>query len=453
MRKSVQKLLFSLLIVILNLALLVQANSVELEDKPLFSITSDSNSLVESQSSNQAENKNYCELEKSDLENTTSINKKSLNFNPQNLKTDKPLEKSDSNQGNFEKNRAKIDKNPEKFLNIQQNPSNLANLDSFTTDALTKKGLEQYFSYTKKNYWRTPTPEELEYIKLNKGRWPPNNFMNWVEFGKEKQCPSLEFFMQIFDDFLPFYQLENGSIKSIVTQEMLEKPYCYSNIIRVSIRNHNLQSTWGLNANLENHINEIINLLPKDLDFPYNYYNDDSNLPADDGDEAKPYLNPNDTLERNECLRNTYNDGHKVLTPGTVAYTQGAFVAPPAFVTSHEVFPVLSQGKKSCFKDLIFPIPNSLKLSKDWNKWESKKSKMIWRGSNTGTRITNNSLHHLSPRYRLVDWATNSSEYVKSTLGIDLDIGFYQIHQCDNQSLCEEAKNKTRIRPYRNYRE
>ena len=45
MGKSVQKLLFSLLIVILNLALLVQANSVELEDKPLFSITSDSNSL------------------------------------------------------------------------------------------------------------------------------------------------------------------------------------------------------------------------------------------------------------------------------------------------------------------------------------------------------------------------------------------------------------------------
>ena len=88
MGKSVQKLLFSLLIVILNLALLVQANSVELEDKPLFSITSDSNSLVGSQSSNQAENKNYCELEKSDLENTTSINKKSLNFNPQNLKTD-----------------------------------------------------------------------------------------------------------------------------------------------------------------------------------------------------------------------------------------------------------------------------------------------------------------------------------------------------------------------------
>ena len=310
-------------------------------------------------------------------------------------------------------------------------------------DAELINSLKEYLFYINKKELRNLTSEEVKYITYNKGKWPPNNYVEWMLFVKEKRCPTnLDFYIQVFEDFERFYMIVNGTWSSIVTQEMLEKPFKHKHILRIKIKNHRILSQQGLTPSLGIHLNRIMHLLPKNLEFPYNYFNDDTNLPADDGNGTKPYLNPNDTLERNECIRKTYNNNQKTLTPGTVAYTQGTFVAPPAFITTSELFPVLSQGKRDCHTDLIFPMPSSLKLAVDKVKWENKVQKVVWRGSNTGTWITSNSLHKLSHRYRLVDWAINQTDYIKENLEIEVDVGFYRIHQCDNNT-CEQAKNET----------
>ena len=80
--------------------------------------------------------------------------------------------------------------------------------------------------------------EELEYITYNKGKRPPNRYMDWINYARANQCPtSLEFYQQIYEDLAPFFHLEQGKTISKITREMIENPKANFHINRISIRN------------------------------------------------------------------------------------------------------------------------------------------------------------------------------------------------------------------------
>ena len=292
------------------------------------------------------------------------------------------------------------------------------------------------------------TFEEIQYIIHNKGKRPPNKYKDWIKLLKQKKCPeSLDYYQQIFEDFSPFFELKNGKTVSKITKQMLEKILNSKNFDILRVRNHKCQWSTKQRYRLEPYINELSEFMPKNIDFPFNPYDEEIIIPSDDGNTEKPYKNINDVFERNECLRNTYNNNQTKMSPGSIAYNHGSFIEPTNFRPIPEFLPVWSWGKRDCFKDILYPIPEALSNSNFPIKWECKESKVIWRGTTTGTYTSSTNNYRLSHRYRLVDWAKNQSEYVFNNLGIEVDVGFSKVIQCE-KDYCQKVKSDVGISPY-----
>ena len=80
--------------------------------------------------------------------------------------------------------------------------------------------------------------------------------------------------------------------------------------------------------------------MPKNIDFPFNPYDEEIIIPSNDGNTEKPYKNINDVFERNECLRNTYNNNQTKMSPGSIAFNHGSFIEPTNFRPIPEFLPV-----------------------------------------------------------------------------------------------------------------
>ena len=173
----------------------------------------------------------------------------------------------------------------------------------------------------------------------------------------------------------------------------------------------------------------------------YSYLDEEISLPPDDGNTDQRYHSIKDTLVRNECLRQKYNNNQTVIKPGSIAFSHGSFIAPVWWIPYAKLLPVLSFCKKDCYKDILIPVPASLPFFKDNVSWESKENKLVWRGSTTGTKTSHKTLFELSHRYRLVNWARDYKKYVWEYLGIAVDIELSAVIQCDGD--CEEFKQKT----------
>ena len=296
--------------------------------------------------------------------------------------------------------------------------------------------------------WYTLTAEDIRYIIHNKGKRPPKKYKDWIKLVNKKNCPkSLDFYQQIFEDLSPFFEVKNGVTVSKITKEMLERIMNDNDFTTLSFRNHQCRTRNDWLFGLGPYFHEITNFIPKNMDFPYNAHDEDIIIIPDDGKTEKPYKSVNDILERNECFRKTYNNNHTEIKPGTIAYNHGLFIEPGGFRPIPELLPLWSWGKRDCFKDILFPVHGALSIYNDHIRWESKESRLVWRGSTTGTWTSRNNKYKLSHRYRFVDWAKNQSENVLNNLGITLDVGFIQVIQCD-LDFCEEASLGTVIKPY-----
>ena len=298
--------------------------------------------------------------------------------------------------------------------------------------------------------------ELSRYVDYNNGKYPPEKFRDWVIYARENQCPtSLEFYQQIYEDLSPFYYLEDGKTVSRITREMIDTLRSNSNYMStISMRDNWIWEVQTTFNNLVPSLAEIKHLLPKNIDFIVNIKDEDCILPADDGDLWQGYYGVKDTFERNECIRKTYNNDQKEFVQGTIAFNHGSFIQPATFLTFSRLLPAFSFGKRDCFKDIIYPVIIDLDLSYDKVKWEDKENRVVWRGRNTGTWIrSNNNLYKLSQRYRLANWAIKQKDCVKSTLGIEVDVGFSDMHQCDYKGLCDQVKNEYPILPGLSHKE
>lgn len=78
-----------------------------------------------------------------------------------------------------------------------------------------------------------------------------------------------------------------------------------------------------------------------------------------------------------------------VCNSPSFAFSHGFFDRPNAFSVVHDLFPIFSQSKMSCFQDILYPSPwywfgkVSYNEAKDMS-WDKKESKLWWRGSTTG---------------------------------------------------------------------
>ena len=181
-----------------------------------------------------------------------------------------------------------------------------------------------------------------------------------MKFVKDKKCPkSLDFYSQIFEDLLPFYDVVNGKTISKITKEMLEKSYSTRFVHLIIIKNKKIQNPDLIPYDMANLIQNLLHLLPENITIPINHMDEDLSLPSDDNDES-PYFDNNDSLKRNSCFRENYNNNQTNIVPGTIAHSHGSFIKPVSFTTTAKLFPVLSFCKRNCFKDLIYGTPISL---------------------------------------------------------------------------------------------
>jgi hypothetical protein len=171
---------------------------------------------------------------------------------------------------------------------------------------------------------------------------------------------SLDFYQQIFDDMSSFYTIEAGKTVSKVTKEMLQKAYIPRFMRKVKIRNHKPDISF---YHIETYLPEISHLLPENMDLPFNSFDEDACLPADDGNVDRAYSSTNDLFERNECIRQAYNNNATQMTQDSIAYHHGSFIQPGSFITISYLFPVLSLGKRTCFKDIVLPVGEFLSLN------------------------------------------------------------------------------------------
>ena len=73
----------------------------------------------------------------------------------------------------------------------------------------------------------------------------------------------------------------------------------------------------------------------------------------------------------------------------SLSRTHGFFDRPNAFNVVHDLFPIFSQSKMSCFQDIIYPSPWYWAAKVDYEEkkdmdWTKKINTLIWRGSTTG---------------------------------------------------------------------
>ena len=73
----------------------------------------------------------------------------------------------------------------------------------------------------------------------------------------------------------------------------------------------------------------------------------------------------------------------------SLSRTHGFFDRPNAFNIVHDLFPIFSQSKMSCFQDIIYPSPWYWASKVDYEEkkdmhWKDKINTMLWRGSTTG---------------------------------------------------------------------
>ena len=351
------------------------------------------------------------------------------------------FENDQSKQNAFDSNSIK------KFLGLDYNDDIIIEIEDYENTTWYK---ENPLSQTER---KTLILEEIRYIIHNKGKRPPKKYRDWIQFVNKKKCPkSLRFYQQIFEDLSPFFDVKNGKTVSKITYEMIEKILTNKDFISLSVRDHKFVPPKKKIFKIEQYIEELFELIPKNLDIPFNAYDEDIIILPDDGDTEKPYKNVKEIFERNECFRTTYNNNQTEIHPGSIAYYHGLFIEPGGFRPIPELLPLWSWGKRDCFKDILFPVPSALSSFNDWVKWEDKESKLIWRGTTTGTWTTRNNNHKLTHRYRFVDWAKNHSDYIFKNLGITLDVGFSEILQCDADYI-EEAKSTTVMRPYASIKE
>ena len=73
----------------------------------------------------------------------------------------------------------------------------------------------------------------------------------------------------------------------------------------------------------------------------------------------------------------------------SLSRTHGFFDRPNAFNVVHDLFPIFSQSKMSCFQDIIYPSPWYWASKVDYEpkkdmEWKNKINTLVWRGSTTG---------------------------------------------------------------------
>lgn len=141
----------------------------------------------------------------------------------------------------------------------------------------------------------------------------------------------------------------------------------------------------------------------------------------------------------------------------------GFFQRPNAYHVSHNLFPIFSQSKVSCYNDMVYPSPWywAGKVSYDGEKdttWDQKKDSLYWRGSTTGGFSRNggwrkqhrqrvvrelNALNETSLIYTKSGpdkggvWETTPR--VRADIGGLIDVKFSHIGQCDPDD-CDQQK-------------
>ncbi|EPS41524.1 hypothetical protein H072_4583 [Dactylellina haptotyla CBS 200.50] len=147
----------------------------------------------------------------------------------------------------------------------------------------------------------------------------------------------------------------------------------------------------------------------------------------------------------------------------SVRHRHGFFQRPNAYHVSHNLFPVFSQSKVSCYNDLIYPSPWywAGKVSYDEDKdvsWGKKKDLLYWRGSTTGGFSRNggwrqqhrqrvvshlNGFNETSQIFELENndqktiWRVKTDK--RSNFKSSIDVKFSHIGQCDEKD-CDEQR-------------
>ncbi|KAF3917765.1 hypothetical protein ABW20_dc0102522 [Dactylellina cionopaga] len=147
----------------------------------------------------------------------------------------------------------------------------------------------------------------------------------------------------------------------------------------------------------------------------------------------------------------------------SLRHRHGFFQRPNAYHVSHNLFPIFSQSKVSCYNDILYPSPWywAGKVSYDDGKdmsWDEKKDLIYWRGSTTGGFSRKSGWRH-QHRQRVVTYlnAFNESSQIFELEGSDkqtvwrvrpsdrgafkslIDVNFSHIGQCDDKD-CDEQR-------------
>ncbi|KAI8608642.1 glycosyl transferase family 90-domain-containing protein [Chytriomyces sp. MP71] len=271
-------------------------------------------------------------------------------------------------------------------------------------------------------------------------RPPPRGFAEWLKMVRHNQClTTANAYAQIYNDLAPWFKA--GSINA----SALTVPSGRS----ASQREYTSGSDFMLG---------LQTLLDKAGVKPFKYlvneFDEPAVIPATDEFRDEVYANPQEMINHNACLQETYVDTG-------LADAHSFFLNPDTYISFNKLVPVFSQVKPQCYKDLLIPMAhNHIALTQsghtlDKVSWSQKKTVLFWRGSTTdghhGVRWPKWRNAH---RMRAGKWANSFQERFPERVfdaGVSdpssvagplmVDVGFYAYIQCDNAG-CQEMKEQ-----------
>ncbi|KJZ74540.1 hypothetical protein HIM_06136 [Hirsutella minnesotensis 3608] len=252
---------------------------------------------------------------------------------------------------------------------------------------------------------QSSTPEEaIAEYKSRYGRLPPRGFEEWVNFALNHRSEIIDDFDQIDRDLEPYRTPEARQI----FRELKEQGEKHPHLVTVRIENGTMSKSGGYiyDREWERLVKPFAHALPDSL-FLLSTIDEPRVLSCSDPQPATVQFQerPGESIEdlvKDSCKTvpkfprrlSHYVDVCRSSHPANL---HALIAAPSSFSYTHSSVPILSFGRMSAFKDILFPCPCYLAhpvAEKDPIPFLEKKGALYWRGSSTGGRATRFNWRH-----------------------------------------------------------
>ena len=332
-------------------------------------------------------------------------------------------------------------------------PSERQNLDDVDHDAMFAASLGAADRQSLYKLWS----DEYKRTFAERNGLPPLNAEKWLDFAVRHDCRlHPNYYLQIDKDLAPFRRLRTderpGPPINFAMLRRASQLHKYKNVVEIYQRKMYVKNKPK--ATYPPFTAELIKIFPENrrILIVINHH-DNPIVLVPDADFVESHSTRKHKLgfTRNKCMLDNYEQ---------YAGLSG-FLMLVDNLQPTELLPVFSTSKTICHADILMPYKTILteRPLNDSVPWASKKKRLLWRGSTTGSGWGSYAMgkmdYRMLPRLRLNEWAKQMEKARRagsSTMPFQVDVGFTAIKYCP-RNLCRTIERNYMSKDFVPYEE